>query len=316
MTGQADQAGSPPARPIVRAAAVATILMGGVVLLGWGLGVESLKDPFPGQVSTKTNAAVCLVLGGLALLRPRRSAIACASLAAAVGGLTLVEHALHVNFGIDQLLFRELPGAIGTVHPNRMSPNAALGLVLLGLALGVNAARRAVPAAQSLALAAAAIAMAALVGCAFGVQPIIGVAGHTLFSPIAALAMLVLAAGVLLARPDRGVMACLTGDLAGGLMARRLLPVALLPILAGIVCQLGRQAGLFDVSFQAALDALVGSYLLLGFIWWNAASLDRVERERGGWRRPSTAASEDCRSSSNTPLLSSSSRTPRAAISS
>ena len=154
----------------MRAAAVATILTGGMILLGWGLDIAFLKDPLPGYIRMKANGcAVCLILGGLALLRSPRSAIACASLMAAISGLTLVEYALGVDLGIDQFLFGEPPGAIGTVHPNRMAPNTVLGFVLLGSALGLIAARRFVPGAQSLALAAAAISIAALVGYAFGV---------------------------------------------------------------------------------------------------------------------------------------------------
>ena len=199
---------------------------------------------------------------------------------AVVSGLTLIEYAFDVNLAIDQLLVREPPGAIGTVHPNRMAPNTALGLLFLSPALVLVAVRRRVVLAQSLALAAAAMATAVAVGHLYRVEPLEGVAGLTHMSPTSAVAMLSLAAGILLALPDRGLMACLTGDTAGGLMARRLLPLALLPILTGLLSQAGRRAGLFDAPFHAALDALVGSYLLAVFIWWNANSLHGVDQER------------------------------------
>ena len=53
-----------------RAAAALGMLLGGMVLTGWVFGVEFLKDPLPGQIVMKTNAGLCFMLCGLALLRP------------------------------------------------------------------------------------------------------------------------------------------------------------------------------------------------------------------------------------------------------
>ena len=53
-----------------RVPAIICIVIGGVGMMGWGLGVEFLKNPLPGQVDMKTNTALCFILGGLALLRP------------------------------------------------------------------------------------------------------------------------------------------------------------------------------------------------------------------------------------------------------
>ena len=47
-----------------------------------------------------------------------------------------------------------------------------------------------------------------------------------------------------------------------------------------MLTQAGRRAGLFDTQLQSALDALVGSYLLVGYVWWSAASVHRIDVER------------------------------------
>ena len=47
-----------------------------------------------------------------------------------------------------------------------------------------------------------------------------------------------------------------------------------------MLTQAGRRAGLFDTQLQSALDALVGSYLLVGYVWWSAASVHRIDAER------------------------------------
>jgi PAS domain S-box-containing protein len=263
-----------------RFAGVCCLLISGIALLGWLLGVDFLKNPFADQVTMKTNAALCYILGGLALLSRRRWSIIFASCILVVSGLTLLEYLFDLDLGLDQILVHEPSGAFGTVHANRMAPPTAVGFVLLSPALMLIALRRALLTAQSLAIGAGAIATAALVGIVYEVPALQGPAGLTRIAPLSALAMLIMTVGILFAFPDRGMMACLTADTAGGQMARRLLPLALLPVVTGVLSQAGRRAGLLDSQVQSALDALVGSYLLAGFIWASAASLHRIDTRR------------------------------------
>ena len=121
--------------------------------------------------------------------------------------------------------------------------------------------------AQGLALAAAAIATAALVGYLYGVHSLSGPLGFTDISPVAVLETLILSFGVLLAGPDRGLMTALTNDTAGGPMARRRCRVRL-PIIAGVLIQAGRRAGLFDTQLQSRRMPWLGSYPLVGDAWW------------------------------------------------
>src|SRR5205085_7591247 len=111
------------------AAAVIATAIGAAILTGWTLGLDVLKS-LNGVITTKANMAVGLIACGLALggiLRKSpftaRAAGALALFAAALGGLTLSEHVFRWNLGIDQLLFREGPGAAATASPGRMGPN-------------------------------------------------------------------------------------------------------------------------------------------------------------------------------------------------
>src|SRR5688572_24436665 len=108
--------------------------IGVIVLLGWILGSDSLKALFYGDLLAKTNTGIGLVCLGLALMclspdhRPpwrTWTGYALAALAAAIGLATLTEHLTGLDVGIDQLLFREEFGAVGTVSPNRMGPPAS-----------------------------------------------------------------------------------------------------------------------------------------------------------------------------------------------
>jgi len=132
------------------AAAAAAAIIGSMVLIGWALDITVLKSILPGWVSMKANTAACFILIGIALwltARPlanlknsiflSRLARFCGLLAGLIGLLTLGEYMFGWNPGIDQWLFREPSGTVGTSHPGRMTPETALNFVLLSVALWV-----------------------------------------------------------------------------------------------------------------------------------------------------------------------------------
>ena len=94
----------------------------------------------------KANAAVGLLACGLSLrliVGPGRVrlwlAVACAMVAGTIGVLTLSEHIVGWNLGIDELLFIEAPGALATSSPGRMGLNGSVSLTLAAVALLVAA---------------------------------------------------------------------------------------------------------------------------------------------------------------------------------
>lgn len=134
--------------------ATGLLAMGGglVVLVGWTMDIAQLKSISSGWVSMKVNTAAGFILLGFALrcfnsaeknaaLRVGRIV---ASLAALIGLLTIIEYASGQDFGIDQWLFSEPAGTVGTSSPGRMAPDTALSFLLLGLALAIKSTARVV----------------------------------------------------------------------------------------------------------------------------------------------------------------------------
>ena len=143
-----------------------------------------------------------------------------------IGVATLAEYVFHVDLGLDALLFREPHPALGSPYPERMSQATALSFTCAGAALAWLDARRAQAATQALALVVALVSLTALVGYAYGVRALYAVDPFSSVALHTALGLGALAIGILCARPDRGMVAVLIGDTAGGAMARRLLPLA------------------------------------------------------------------------------------------
>ncbi|HJV68262.1 hybrid sensor histidine kinase/response regulator [Ideonella sp.] len=265
--------------------------IGVAVIVGWLADIAALRSLAPGFPDMKLVTALGLVAAGasLMLLATRAHgalAQAFAALALAAGALTLAQYLFGLDLGID----RWLADPTGSPHPGRMPLFAAIELVLLGAALLALDARS--PAARKsapwLAQAAAVVSVVMLMGYAYAVSSLYHPSSNS--SPVAlhaALAFLLLAAGTLLARPERGPVAQVMADDAGGRLLRRLLPAALLmPPLLGWLYLQGRAAGLYGPELGIAVYAAVTVGVLALLVWGAAGEARRHDaRQRAAEAR-------------------------------
>ena len=233
--------------------------------------------------------ALCVIAASVSLWlqategRAPTVAKACAWGVAAVGLLTLGSYAFGWDPGIDRALFSDAISELPIAHPGRMSMNTATCFVLLGAALSrldfeTERGRRP---AQLLALMPAGIALLALVGYAYGAQQLSGFAAHAKMALPTALSIALLSAGILFARPDRGVMAVMVSDTVGGIMARRFLPAAIgVLIVLGWLRIAGQHAGYYGSEFGTALMMSMSVVIISALIWRSAMSIDRTDAGR------------------------------------
>jgi two-component system, sensor histidine kinase and response regulator len=276
-------------------ASLLAILVGCLVLVGWTLDVGVLERVLPGLVAMNPVSAVGFVLAGVSawLLQEERAggrvrwiARGCALVVAVVGLLGLLQVLIGWEFGIDQLLFAQKleAEAASTGFPNRMAPNTALNFFLLGGALFFLDSRtrgRRWP-AQYLALAVVGISVPALVGYLYGVTYLNGVASYIPMALHTALTFVVLSVGLLSARPRRGLMAVVTSRNLGGVVARRLLPAAILvPLVLGWFRLRGEQVGLYGAELGVSLITVANMLVIAALVWWSARLIYRIDRERG-----------------------------------
>jgi signal transduction histidine kinase len=274
------------------AVGVSTAAVGGLVLVGWWLGVDALKSVTPGLPWMAPNTAVGLIASGLALgllrttpvSRPRRRlAGAGAAVAVLIGLLTLAEYVLDRDLLVDRLLFSDSVAADPSPTPGRPAFPTALALVLVGSALGLLDARRG-SLAQGLGLLAALIALLALLGFVAGVRSFYGVVSAYPNSGMAvhtAVAIVLLGAGIITARPDRSLMAVLLDRGAAGTVARWLLavPVAL-PLVTGLARQEGQRLGWYHPDFGGWAFSLSNITIFTLIIWRVAGMLRRSDAAR------------------------------------
>src|SRR5262249_37476395 len=279
-----------------RASSCLIAVVGLAVLLGWRFDIELLRAGLPGRTPVNPATALALLLAACALWmhhqargRPdsapvRWLAVIAASLVIALGVITLTGYLIGHNFPVDQVLFgAHLAG-------NRVAPNTGFALLLIGVALWLlNSPRRSQRGLEQLvALFPIGVALISLLGYAYSAEYGLGEL-QRMALPTAA-SLFALGMGILCARPDSGFVSVIVSDHAGGVLARRMLPVAILvPAALGWLTLSGQRAALFSEALGFAIAAAVTIFAFTAFIAIAARSLSRADRVRKTSERHLTA---------------------------
>ena len=264
-------------------------VVGLAVLLGWHFDIELLRAGLPGRTPVNPATALALLLAACALwmyhqarARPdsapvRWLALTAASLVIALGVITLTGYFIGHNLRVDQVLF----GA--QLASNRVAPNTGFALFLIGVALWLlNSPRRLRPAfEQVVALFPIGVALISLLGYAYSAEGMYGLGELQRMALPTAASLFVLGIGILCARPDGGFVSMIVSDHAGGVLARRMLPVAILvPAGLGWLTLSGQRAALFSEALGFAIAAAVTIFAFAVFIAATARSLSQADRVR------------------------------------
>ena len=281
-------------RTVSRVTSLFVLAVGGLVLIGWQLDIVALTSGLRARVAMNPLTALGFIAGAGSLwLRQvapattaRRAAQLGAGLVIVIGGTTLIGYLVGDNLGLDQIMYRE---RLGT---NRIAPNTGLNFLLIGATLLLLdwETRSGHRPAQLLALVPTAVALTSVLGYAYDVGELYGFARYIPMALPTAVAFLALGLGIACARPDRGFVSVMASTHAGGVLARRLLPAAvLIPTLLGWLRLVGQRAGLFGAELGLAIAVVANIVLFAALIAITSGSLDRADRRRKlGERRLAT----------------------------
>jgi methyl-accepting chemotaxis protein len=280
--------------------------LGFVVILGWIFDLPVLKSILPGLVTMKANAAICFILGGVSLWLWHKNRYeesnrvgeqqsdrsfnsskhliiqVFAILMIAIALLTLMQYVFNINLGIDQLLFKESLGAVNTTAPGRMAPNTAWNFLLFGSALLLLSLPQPnyLP-AQLFSLLAFLIAFLGFLGYIYGNSYFYNPGFYTAMALHTSVGFLLSCLGILFACPNKGVMAVLTAQNAGGLMARRLCILAILvPSSIGWLILSGYHSKAYTSEMAISLLSILNVIIFTVLIWWNAKNLGSIDEKR------------------------------------
>ncbi len=272
-----------------------TFVVGLSGLVGWILDIPILKSLLPNYVAMKANTAIGLICASSSLWFIGKGKLGsfgyklglCLSyFVILLGAATLVQYIFNINLGIDCLLFYEASKAIGTSNPGRMAPQTAINFLLAGLCLILidRQTKSGNRPAQYFALLLAIAPIEALIAYSYGVKDLLGVGDYLMVTQMAvhvAISWLFLSLGILMARPNVGLMKIVMSDSYAGFSARRLLiPGVMLPLIVGYLVSRGAALQLYDPYFGYSVIVLTLIFLFGFLVWRNAHGLNRLERER------------------------------------
>jgi PAS domain S-box-containing protein len=274
-----------------RLAGLVGVWVGLVVLFGgWAWDIARLRTIVPGYSAMVPNTALGLLLCGVALSLDRSTRTSgarrllvgvCAGAAGLIGALTLMQYALGRDLGINGLLF---PKTMMRLAPGRMAVMSAAAFLLLSGALFLSRHRSGFAVGQYFVIVSGVLCLFNVIGYVYGIRSFYGLAfraGSTAMAIHASLVFVILCAGVLLSRPDWGLMATITSSAPGGLLARRLLPAAfLIPLATGLLQLQGQLKGFYDTAFGLTLFTVVNVVVFAFLIWRSAQILNRLDVER------------------------------------
>jgi diguanylate cyclase (GGDEF)-like protein len=283
----AAQRSASSARRIAVVCGTCTVLVGAVVLiLGWVCDIEAVRTVVPGTVSMKASTALMFMLCGSALLlvqangKLRNIGRICAVAAMAVALAFLLEYVLGWKLGIDELPFRDAAGhATHFAYPGRPAPTGLVCFGLVSIALVTMHSRWRVE--EALMVPVLAAASMCLIGYAYAIPAFYGPASAAKMALNTGFAFLVLSAGIMFAAPHGRSRRILGATNPGTVMARRLLPLAVLvPLTLGWLRLIGQEAGIFGLRVGTWLLTMTTITCLVTVIIWAASSLSRTDGHR------------------------------------
>jgi signal transduction histidine kinase/CheY-like chemotaxis protein len=278
--------------PITQIAPVAasrlTAAIATTVLTGWILQIDPLKNFAPGMIAMNPITAIGLIAASVALFlreapdASKKGTILGQALAAGVIvlGVCVLLLSRHDPVTAKWVTLPPLSdGSLVEANGARIS----VSFVLIGgslLALNYKTARGFRPGELACAVTAV-IAILSLVAYSHYLIAFYTTATYTPASLLTSVCFFLLATGILLARADRGTLAIIVSETAAGMLARRLIPLAiLLPISIGAIRQGVEKAGLYDPTFGAAQSATTFMVLFIAAIWWTTRMLFHIDSDR------------------------------------
>ncbi|MDB5824682.1 MAG: signal transduction histidine kinase [Herminiimonas sp.] len=293
-----------------RLLSLVVMLGGSTVILAWYWQTHFALTPFSGSMpavllSVPANTAGLLCCAGFALLlradapepvargmHPRVVFSTVLSMGVLlVGLLALLEAAIGSDLGLSG--WSSAIGLGGVMAAAGHTPvTVTAGLVLAGLALLLLDARikKDRAPAEYIAIVLAALMAIPLIGYLYSVTAMVKVASGGSVAPMTACLFIVLAAGILMARPEHPVMRVWNSNAPGGHLLRRLLPKSLLLLVVlDLLVEAGARRNLYSPDSISALVILLVCCWLSVLFWRAAAMLNREYDER---RQGAAALSE------------------------
>ncbi|MFB2938033.1 PAS domain S-box protein [Aerosakkonemataceae cyanobacterium BLCC-F154] len=172
---------------------------------------------------------------------------------------------IQVNFG-------KMPGDLAT--------NTGIAVISLSLALFL-LVKNFYSAAQFFSVLAFLLALIGFLGDVYQIKNFYGFGSYTTMFLPTSMAIILLSLGILFASPQQGWMRTLTSENAGGIMARRMSPIAIaIPLIVGWLILIGYRTNTYSPEIAITLLSVLNIIFFNWVVWCTARFLSRVDSQR------------------------------------
>jgi signal transduction histidine kinase/ActR/RegA family two-component response regulator len=264
-------------------------------LIGYGINNQFLKSINPNWSAMRVNTAFCFIMCSFSLFcllgqsdqsnhswKARLGKIF-AMLAGLIGVLTLVEFLIGKSLGVDTFFYAQnfTKPLAGTLPEGRMAANTSVNFLLASIALFLLHSKNnsAAKIAQWIAILIILITLPPLVGYFYGAKFLEGLVYLTQMAVQTAICFIMLACAIAFSKVKIGIMSIFSRQDAGGVSARRLIPLVIgIPFAVDFIVLLGSSLNLYEASYAMALSAVL-SMLFIGLVvYHNAHVISKMEK--------------------------------------
>ncbi|MEH0155202.1 ATP-binding protein [Limibacter armeniacum] len=275
----------------IRWVAYLMMVAGILVMFGWIIDFKPLLSVVPGLPTMKFNTALCFFLSGATLVTVSDQGLYLDSLnrffstlVFLIGGLTLIEHALDRQFGIDEIFVKDQISIVTKYsEPGRMSTATSFCFVLFSSAFILFKFKRGKTNffGQLLLHLVTIISMVSFISYLYGVPVLSKLSIFTSMAIHTSLMFVLLSIAASLVHYRLGATARFTGNGIGNELIRRMFPTTLTMVLIlGLLQLQAIEKGWISAEFGIALFVI--SYLLahLFLLFSIVDKVNVLDRER------------------------------------
>ncbi|XWK86564.1 MAG: ATP-binding protein [Phormidium sp.] len=164
--------------------------------------------------------------------------------------------------------------------PGNLAANTAIAFISLNIAL-LLLMRKFYSFAQFFSVVGFLIALIGFLGAAYQIKQFYGFGSYTTMLLPTSMAIILLSLGILFASPEHGWIRTFTSENAGGIMARRMSPIAIaMPLIVGWLILIGYRSYIYSPEIAITLLSVLNIIFFNWVIWCTARFLTRVDTQR------------------------------------
>ncbi len=275
-----------PFKSFARGASLSAVLIGLFSIVIWLINSDLFYYLLRVSGIVQIDTSFCFILAGTSLFllniypsrRNRNISTACTIVLLAIAAFSICGY-----LKISDIMCRHIYCFHSKIAPETaiMAPATSMYFLLLGFTFIFLNSRLLTFSAQALSLIGISIGILNLMGHTYGIPALLSIGNYPQTDLLSTMLFLLLMFASLLSHPDKHIVSVITSPYIGGVISRKLLPIALsVPFFLGWLRLMGQKAGFYGLETGIAITGLSSILVFTIIIWGLSNSLNSIDSDR------------------------------------